>query len=103
MYNPWDRMGLARQNIVAYQTHPISTFCILILLGLHECAWKTAFAGDPSSLAHKNMMPIQVRSLDSSKQFIFACIQLTIHSKKFKMNEEVDSFLSEKVSNLLLT
>ena len=25
------------------------------------------------------------------------------HSKKFKMNEEVDSFLSEKVSNLLLT
>ncbi len=27
----------------------------------------------------------------------------TVHSKKFKMNDEVDSFLSEKVSNLLLT
>ncbi len=27
----------------------------------------------------------------------------SLHSKKFKMNEEVDSFLSEKVSNLLLT
>ncbi len=26
-----------------------------------------------------------------------------VHSKKFKMNEEVDSHLSEKVSNLLLT
>ncbi len=26
-----------------------------------------------------------------------------IHSEKFKMNEEVDSFVSEKVSNLLLT
>ena len=26
-----------------------------------------------------------------------------LHSEKFKMNEEVDSFLSEKVSNLLLT
>ncbi len=25
------------------------------------------------------------------------------HSEKFKMNEDVDSFLSEKVSNLLLT
>ncbi len=25
------------------------------------------------------------------------------HPEKFKMNEEVDSFLSEKVSNLLLT
>ena len=28
---------------------------------------------------------------------------LLLHSEKFKMNEEVDSFLSEKVSNLLLT
>ena len=27
----------------------------------------------------------------------------TLHSDKFKMNEEVNSFLSEKVSNLLLT
>ncbi len=27
----------------------------------------------------------------------------TMHSEKFKMNEEVDSFLSEKVSDLLLT
>ncbi len=26
-----------------------------------------------------------------------------LHSEKFKMNEEVDSFLSEQVSNLLLT
>ncbi len=26
-----------------------------------------------------------------------------LHSKKFKMIEEVDSFLSEKVSNLILT
>ncbi len=30
-------------------------------------------------------------------------ISENIHSKKFKMNEEVESFLSEKVSNLLLT
>ncbi len=29
--------------------------------------------------------------------------RVNLHSKKFKMNEEVDSFLSEKVSNLLLT
>ena len=28
---------------------------------------------------------------------------MSIHSEKFKMNEEVGSFLSEKVSNLLLT
>ncbi len=35
---------------------------------------------------------------------IFPIIRLiTTHSKKFKMNEEVDSPLSEKVSNLLLT
>ena len=27
----------------------------------------------------------------------------TVHSEKFKMNEEVDSLLSEKVRNLLLT
>ena len=27
----------------------------------------------------------------------------SLHSEKFIMNEEVDSFLSEKVSNLLLT
>ena len=26
-----------------------------------------------------------------------------LHSEKFKMKEEVDSFLGEKVSNLLLT
>ena len=26
-----------------------------------------------------------------------------IHSEKFKMNEDIDSFLSEKISNLLLT
>ena len=30
-------------------------------------------------------------------------VNLFLHSKKFKMNEEVDSFLSDKVSNLLLT
>ncbi len=28
---------------------------------------------------------------------------MTSHSEKFEMNEEVDSLLSEKVSNLLLT
>ncbi len=30
-------------------------------------------------------------------------VEVSVHYKKFKMNEEVDSFLSEKVSNLLLT
>ena len=28
---------------------------------------------------------------------------VNLHSEKIKMNEEIDSFLSEKVSNLLLT
>ncbi len=38
--------------------------------------------------------------IDCTNSFI---VLLLAHSEKFKMNEEVDSFLSEKVSNLLLT
>ena len=34
-----------------------------------------------------------------SRQVLNIFFQRPIHSKKFKMNNEVDSFLSEKVSN----
>ena len=36
----------------------------------------------------------------------YLCVKflgIRVHSEKFKMIKEVDSFLSEKVSNLLLT
>ncbi len=35
--------------------------------------------------------------------YYLAAHYMNLHSEKFKMNEDVDSFLSEKVSNLLLT
>ncbi len=47
------------------------------------------------------------RELESTHIHVYNTISLFpshfVHSEKFEMNEEVDSLLSEKVSNFLLT
>ncbi len=40
---------------------------------------------------------------DWPRDFCFSSYIQILHSEKFVMNEEVDSLLTEKVSNLLLT